>query len=270
MHGKRRRSHQNGKSSTISDMSTRASSITRVESITSTSSVSLESDKWRASLSQLPPHLLLRITAQLDIVSKTYLQYTSRYFRSTMHVDRAHLNPCSRNLLALRFRQSGTPKTDLIRPIFLWRPSYKQGGPERVRYLDEPPYRRQKWIVRVLDRLTWVRQNTALDLYKQRLYRANEQTRPKYWAHLMEQLGIDPVVESLLQDMLGANEKPTWLAFQVLRCTHCGRGIAEGDSRLQGCLHCDRRLQGCIHCGCDFLFPGFGNVFPQMWTRSME
>ena len=60
----------------------------------------------------------------------------------------------------------------------------------------------------------------------------------------MEQLVIHPVVESLLQYILEANQKPAWLAFRVLRYTHCGKGITKGVMRPQGCLHCK----------CDFCF----------------
>ena len=244
MDKKGRRSHQNEKSSIAPEMSSCASSITLVEPITSTSSLLSNSDSCCGILSRLPPHLLFQITAHLDIVSKICLQSTNHYFRSSTHTNRGGLNTCARYLLAHRFGQNGDSTTELKATRFLCIQSRMPDGAARVRCLDEPRHETSKWIARALDRLPWVRRNTTLDLDKRHLYRKSGQRRPKYWAHLMVQLGIHPFAESILQCILMANQKPAWLAFRVWRCMHCGKGITEGDTRLQGCLHCK----------CDFCF----------------
>ena len=55
--------------------------------------------------------------------------------------------------------------------------------------------------------------------------------------HLMEQFGTNETIEALLP-LIQLPPKPVWLRFTVLRCSHCGRCVGEGDSRLQGCLNC--------------------------------
>lgn len=241
-----RRSHRTGKSSITSDMASCASSATLFDSKISTPTDFSNSDNCYAFLSQLPPRLLFRIIAYLDIVSKICLQSTSHYFRSTTHVDRAELNTCAKHLLALRFQQAST-STKLITTRSLLRPPRKhESGYHRVRYLDEPRQQTHRCIVRALNRLPWVRRKTTLDLDKELLHRSIKLRRPQYWEQLMEQLGIDPDLESSLKSMLMPypEKKSVWLAFKVLRCMHCGKGITEGDTRLQGCLHCR----------CDFCF----------------
>ena len=234
----------------IFDVSSCASSITLVESVTRTSNRLSNSDKSCAFLAQLPPHLLFRITAYLDIVSKICLQSTNHYFHNSTRVDRADLNTCARYLLARQLRQN--PKTKLLATRFLCKVSRRHGRADRVQYLDEPQHKTSKWIAPALDRLPWVRRrNTTPDLSKEHWYRMSKQRRPKYWEPLMEQLGIHPIVESLLQSILQAHQEPAWLAFQVLRCTHCGEPIAAGDTRLQGC----------VSCKCDFCFRAPENYF---------
>lgn len=218
-------------------MSSCASSITLIESVTSASSLLSISDKCCGSLSQLPPHLLFRITVYLDIVSKICLQSTNHYFRSTTHPDRGDLNTCARFLLAHRLGQNGDSTTGLKETRFLCIKS-RMPDDDRVRCLDEPRHKARKWIARALNRLPWVRQNTTPDLDRRHFYRLNGQRRPKYWAQSMVQLGIHPLVEGILQYILMPYEKPAWLAFRVWRCTHCAKSITEGDMRLQGCLHC--------------------------------
>lgn len=255
------RCHQKGKPSITFEMSSCASSTTFVESVTSTSSLSSNSDKCYRFPSQLPPHLLFRITAYLDIVSKICLQSTNHYFRNTMHADRGDLNTCARYLLAHRSRQNGYLTTELRATRILCKESRNPDVDDRVQYLDEQRYEISKWIARALDKLPWIRRNTTLDFDKKHLHRINKQTRSKYWAHLMENLGIEPVSEGLLPYVLYANQKPTWLAFKVLRCTHCGKYIAERDTRLQGC----------VRCKCDFCFRAPENYFrrcgPGKWNE---
>ena len=55
--------------------------------------------------------------------------------------------------------------------------------------------------------------------------------------HLMEQFGLSKTMEALLP-LIQLPLEPVWLRFAVLRCSHCGRCVEEGDSRLHGCLNC--------------------------------
>ncbi len=251
-----------GKPSTTVDMSSIVSSETLVESVTSKSSLLSNSDNRCASLNQIPPHLLYRITAYLDIVSKICLQSTNHYFRTTTHADRADLNTCARYLLAHHFRQNGNSTTELMATRFLCKKS-RVLNDDRVQYLDEPRYEISKWIARALDRLPWVRRKITLDLDKRHLYRISNRRRPKYSAELMVQLGLDPLdAGSLEYALLGLGLLTrAWLAFQVQRCTHCGKYVAEGDTRLRGCLRCK----------CDFCFRVPENILrrcgPGIWSH---
>ena len=55
--------------------------------------------------------------------------------------------------------------------------------------------------------------------------------------HLMDQFGSNSTIEALLP-LIQISPRPMWLRFTVLRCTHCGRCIEEGDKRKYGCMKC--------------------------------
>ena len=55
--------------------------------------------------------------------------------------------------------------------------------------------------------------------------------------HLMQQFGSNSTIERLLP-LIRTSSRPMWLRFTVLRCTHCGRCVEEGDPRKRGCMKC--------------------------------
>ena len=216
-----------------------ASSLTLVESITSTLSIPRKSNRSYTSLSQLPTHLLFRITAYLDIVSKICLQNTNHHFRDITLVDRAELNVCARFLLDQRFGQAKKSKTTSMQTCFLCKTSQgqKHYSAKHIRHLGKPQQEANKWITRTLENFPWLRRYSALELNKKDLYHMVFGARPKCYEHLMEQFATSPAVEALMPYVVTRN-KPKWLAFAILRCMHCGKSISEGDTRLEGCLDC--------------------------------
>lgn len=221
-----------------------ASSTTLVEPKTSTSKLAPDQEKCCLSLSQLSRSLLSTITMHLDVVSRICLQSVNRHFRKVIDVDRARLSAdrCARYVLACRLREGDISKSGLSSICALCKTSQgkKCYRADQVRYLDEPQSKPAKWIMRALDRIPWMRRYTTLDLdlNQKYVYQLTKSRKPKCYTHLMEQFATDPEVEALMPFLTLPRNRPAWLAFTVLRCMHCGKCIAEGDIRLEGCLDC--------------------------------
>ena len=77
------------------------------------------------------------------------------------------------------------------------------------------------------------------------LYRWCDDADGQCYNHLMEQFGLNKTTEALLP-LIHLPSKPMWLSFTVLRCSHCGRCVEEGDSRLHGCLNCCCDVCDCL------------------------
>ena len=220
-----------------------ASSSTLVEQIISTSQVPVLLEKPCPSLSQLSKPLLSTISAHLDSVSNICLQSVNRHFRKMIDVDRAHLSICARYVLACRLREGDTSKSGPFSTCVLCKTSQHKTrhSADQTRYLYEPQRKPAKWMARALDRIPWrVRRRITLDadLNGRYLYQVQKSKRPRCYAHLMDQFATDPEVEALMPLLRLPRERPVWLAFTVLRCMHCGKCIAEGDTCLEGCVDC--------------------------------
>ena len=63
------------------------------------------------------------------------------------------------------------------------------------------------------------------------------ESKPKCYVHFMDGFGTNDLRESLTPYMR-ISSQPRWLVFRMLRCMHCGRCVAEGDKRTEGCLRC--------------------------------
>lgn len=232
---------QDGDASSLAETSSCASSFTFIESTKCIQSMSSNSEE--RSLSQLPTHLLSIIAAHLDVVSKICLQSVNRHFRKVIDVDRANLSVCARYMLACRLREGDTSKSGLLSTCVLCKTSQRKTrhSANQIRYLDEPQRKPAKRMLRALDLIPWrVRRCITLDvdLNEKYLYLLKSLRRPKCYSHLMEQFATDPEVEALVPFLKLPRQRPAWLAFTVLRCMHCGKCIAEGDTRLEGCVDC--------------------------------
>lgn len=75
------------------------------------------------------------------------------------------------------------------------------------------------------------------DLSQRYLYQWGRSDLPIYYGHLSDRFRSTDGIEGLLP-FIQMPETPTWLMFDVLQCMHCGRCVAEGDTRLEGCLGC--------------------------------
>lgn len=243
-----RRYRQHDNPSTFAETVSYASSSTLVETTTSASKSLSDPEKCYRSLSQLSTCILSTITVHLDVVSRVCLRSVNRHFRRVIEVDRADLNICARYVIARRLRKDGISQSSLSTTCALCKTSQgrKRYSADQVRYLDDPQNKPAERFVRSLARIPWIRRYTTLDLdlNKRYLYRLNDLSRPKCYAHLMEQFATNPEVEALMPLISFPGENPVWLAFTVLRCMHCGKCISEGDTRLEGCLDCK----------CDFCF----------------
>ena len=69
------------------------------------------------------------------------------------------------------------------------------------------------------------------------LYRWHDIADGLCYDHLMEQFESNSTIERLLP-WIQTSSRPLWLRFTVLRCTHCGRCVEEGDPRKYGCMKC--------------------------------
>ena len=234
-------SRQNEDPSMEPENSSCASSFTFVETKPSTPSELQKSNSRRASLSQLPTHLLFRITAHLDIVSKICLQNTNQRFRDITPVDRAELNTCAKHLLDCRFVQKTTEERMSMQSCFLCKTSKgkKRYSAKHIRHLYEPQHESNKWTTHALEKFPWLRRYSALELNKNDLYQIQRCARPKCYEHMMDQFATNPAVEALMPYIeVRKCNTPGWLAFTILRCMRCGKSILEGDTRLEGCLDC--------------------------------
>lgn len=216
-----------------------SSSSTLIESVTSTAFFSLDSERCCPSLDQLPTRVLFVITSHLDVVSRICLQGVNDQFRRVIEVDRADLSTCARYVLARHF-SNGNSSNGLTTICVLCKTSHnkKRYSEDRIRCIRDPRRRATSWTARTLARIPWVRHYASPDWNERCLIRFSQWGRSNCDAHFMEKFATDPHIESLMKFAVAPEVGPTWLAFTVLRCTHCGKCISEGDSRLEGCLDC--------------------------------
>ena len=88
-----------------------------------------------------------------------------------------------------------------------------------------------------LDHIYYFTHGHPQKLDPQSLYRWHDIADGLCYDHLMEQFGPNSTIERLLP-LIQTSSRPMWLRFTVLRCTHCGRCVEEGDPRKYGCMKC--------------------------------
>lgn len=218
-----------GDASTSAETSSCASSLILVEPTASTPNLPSDSEKHCPSLIQLPKHLLSTIAAHLDVVSKMCLQSVNHRLRNVIDVDRANLSICAR--VALACRLGFRPNSPLLSTCVLCKnPKCVMLFKDVLTHLEDPRQGTAELVTRLLDRTPWARRYITQDM--------EEKQKPNYHACAMRRFTPDPVVEALMPFVTPPTLFPTWIRFLVLRCTHCGRCISEGDTRLEGCRDC--------------------------------
>ena len=225
------------KNSSISKTSSRSSSFTFVEST---------SERCCPSLVHLPTHVFSAIAAHLDVVSKICLQGVNHHFRNVIRVDRAHLNACARYVLACHFHD-GTSNNDLLTMCGLCKSSHgkKRYGGNRIRSIKDPRREATSWTGRALAKIPWVRHFSSLDWNGTYLYRLDPGGMSICSTHFIGTFSSDPGIECLMDYIELPETQAAWLAFNVLRCTHCGTNISERETRLVGCVDC--KCDFCLH-----------------------
>ena len=226
--------------SSISETASCSSSFTFVEST---------SERCCPSLPHLPTHVLSAITAHLDVVSKICLQGVNHHFRNVIHVNRARLNTCARYVLACHFHD-GTSNNGLLTICGLCKTSHgkERHSGNRIRSIKDPRREATSWTDRAVARIPWVRHFSVLDWKEACLYRLDPGGMPICSAHFIGSFSLDPGIESLIDNIEFPETKAVWLAFSVLRCTHCGTNISERETRLVGCVGC--KCDFCLHTPC--------------------
>ena len=221
----------------IFETSSRSSSFTFVEST---------SERCCPSLAHLPTHVLSAVTAHLDVVSRICLQGVNHHFRNIIQVDRAHLNPCARYVLACHFHD-GISRNGLLTICGLCKTSHGQNrySGNRIRSIKDPRREATSWTGRVLARIPWVRHFSSLDWNGTCLYRLDPGGMSICPAHFIGTFSSDPGIESLMDYIELPETQAAWLVFSVLRCTHCGTNISEKETRLVGCVDC--KCDFCLH-----------------------
>ena len=104
--------------------------------------------------------------------------------------------------------------------------------------IPEPPKSLvESYVNYTLDHIYYFTQGHPQKLDPKSLYRWCDDADGQCYNHLMEQFGLNRMIEALLP-LIQLPPKPVWLRFTMLRCAHCGRCVEEGDSRVHGCLNC--------------------------------
>ena len=104
--------------------------------------------------------------------------------------------------------------------------------------IPEPPQSLiESHVNYTLDHIYYATHGHPRRLDPKNLYRWDDKSDGQCYDHLMDQFGSTKSVEALLP-LIHLPVKPAWLRFTMILCTHCGRHVEEGDSRLHGCLSC--------------------------------
>ena len=104
--------------------------------------------------------------------------------------------------------------------------------------IPEPPQSLiESHVNYTLDHMYYATHGHPRRLDPKNLYRWDDKAGGQCYDHLMDQFGSSKSVEALLP-LIHLPVKPAWLRFTMILCTHCGRHVDEGDSRLHGCLKC--------------------------------
>ena len=95
----------------------------------------------------------------------------------------------------------------------------------------------ESYVNYTLDHVYYFTHRHPQKLDPKSLYRWHDIADGLCYDHLMEQFGSNSAIEPLLP-LIQMSSRPLWLRFTVLRCTHCGRCVEEGDPREHGCMKC--------------------------------
>jgi len=227
------------------------SSLTLVDSDTSMVTIRTTESEIQTAyhiLERLPSYLWTSIAANLDVVSTVCLQSTNRYFHATISVDRTNFTKCEKWMINRRFRNDMTKRPTIFACILCkckMTEEKRKFHDGQLKSVLDPGAPAGNWFTRAVRGMPWMQNYYSQDRYRntdyldrKHLYQWGGHSRPRCYAHLMEQFGSVDAIEPLLPFMRIPQGRSFWLKLTVLRCLHCGECIAEGDMRLEGCLEC--------------------------------
>lgn len=182
-------------------------------------------------LERLPAKVLDTIIAHLDLVSLVCLRSTNRHFYTSTFVDRTTLNNCVKWRVATLFMKDIANCPTIVACGFCKNEDHRQRfGDDDLHFVYETPT-----VPRSFVRTVW--KYRFKEWGPGHLFYWQSSKEARCYAHLMEQFGSNQAIEALLPSIV-IHWEPVWLQVIVVRCMHCGRCVAESDTRLEGCLEC--------------------------------
>ena len=209
------------------------------------------------SINRLPQHILEIIISNICTVDAILFQSTCKHFRKAIVVDRGKLDICMIVHLQKRIqkaalrkrlylggkckttpkvhRQIGDPPRLVMEgtPTIVKRLNYQRSADRRIRSRANFDHRFHVVLGMIVPKSSF-----AEMIARSQFYRFVQVGKLICYGHLVDSFQPTSTSQSITAFIKLPGDKPGWLLLTILRCSHCGRCISEGDSRRTGCKDC--------------------------------